>query len=176
MGVFTFHFVWYLPHFGIFTFHFAWDLLLCGRVPLPFCMGLATFGHVHLPFCMGFPTCGRVHLPFCIGFATCGRAHLPFCMGFATCWHVHLPFCMGFSTCEHVHHIIMPTPRDLIHFGMATFTNYIIMSPPSCQENVSSQKCKLRTMVMVRIHTIMFTRSSCQPQLMYLRAWVLILI
>ena len=43
-------------------------------------------------------------------------------MGFATCWHIHLPFCMGFSTCEHAHHIIMPTPRDLIHFGMATFT------------------------------------------------------
>ena len=29
-------------------------------------------------------------------------------------------------------------------------------------------------MVMVSIHTIMFTTSSYQPQLMYLRAWVLI--
>ena len=73
--------------YGVFTFHFAWDWP-CGRVHLPFCMGLAAFWHVHLPFCMGF----------------------------ATCWHVHLPFCMEFSTCEHVHHIIMPTPRDLIHF------------------------------------------------------------
>ena len=44
----------------------------------------------------------------------------------------------------------------------------------SFQEKVGSQKCKLRTMVMVSIHTIMFTTSSYQPQLMYLRAWVLI--
>ena len=42
----------------------------------------------------------------------------------------------------------------------------------SFQEKVGSQKCKLRTMVTVSIHTIMFTTSSCQPQLMYLRAWV----
>ena len=27
VGMFTFHFVWYLPHFGMFTFHFAWDVL-----------------------------------------------------------------------------------------------------------------------------------------------------
>ena len=115
--------------FGHVHLPFCMRFPACGRVHLPFCMVFATFWHVHLPFCMGFAifcmglaTFGHVHLPFCMGFATCGRVHLPFCMGFATCWHVHLPFCMVFSTCEHVHHIIMPTPRDLIHFGMATFT------------------------------------------------------
>ena len=154
VGVFPFHFAWDWLHLGMFTFHFAWGFLHVGVFTFYGMAGLAAFWHVHLPFCMGFATCGRVHLPFCMGFATCGRVHLPFCMGFATCWHVH--------------HITMPTPRDLIHSGMATFTT------SSCQEKVSSQKCKLRTMVMVRIHTIMFTTSSCQPQLMYLRAWVLI--
>ena len=62
------------------------------------------------------------------------------------------------------HHHANPKGFDTFWHG---HLHYIIMSPPSFQEKVSSQKCKLRTMVMVSIHTIMFTTSSCQPQLVY---------
>jgi hypothetical protein len=58
------------------------------------------------------------------------------------------------------HHYANPKGFDTYWHG---HLHYIIMSPPSFQEKVSSQKCKLRTMVMVSIHTIMFTTSSCQP-------------
>ena len=54
------------------------------------------------------------------------------------------------------------------------FSHVIQCNAVSFQEKVGSQKCKLRAMVMVSIHTTMFTTSSYQPQLMYLRAWVLI--
>ena len=78
----------------------------------------------------------------------------------------------GFATCD----VSMFTTSPCQPQGFDTFwhghLHYIIMSPPSFQKKVSSQKCKLRTMVMVSIHTIMFTTSSCPPQLMYLRAWV----
>ena len=174
--MFTFHFAWDFLNVGVFTFHFVWyvphfDLTFCmgfatrGRVHLPFRMGLATFGHVHLPFCMGlvhlpfcmgFATCGRVHLPFCMGLAAFWHVHLPFCMGFATCWHVHLPFCMGFSTCEHVYHIIMPTPRDLIHFGMATFTT------SSCHPQAFKRRLVRKNASCGRWSWLSFT-PSCSP-------------
>ena len=149
---------------------FCMGFATCGRVPVPFCMGLAAFWHVHLPFCMGFPTCGRVqlpfcmglaafwhvHLPFCMGFATCGRVHLPFCMGFAACWYVPLPFCMRFSTCEHVRHIIMSTPRDFLHFGMATSTT------SSCHPQAFKRKLVRKNASCGRWSRLAFT-PSCSP-------------
>ena len=66
------------------------------------------------------------------------------------------------------HHHANPKGFDTFWHG---HLHYIILSPPNFQEKVGSQKCKLRTMVMGSIHTIMFITSSCQPQLMYLRAW-----
>ena len=94
--------------------------------------------------------------PFCMGFATCGRVHLPFCMGFAACWHVPLPFCMRFSTCEHVRHIIMPTPRDLIHFGMATSTT------SSCHPQAFKRRLVRKNASCGRWSWLAFT-PSCSP-------------
>ena len=167
MGLATFGHV-YLP--------FCMKFPVYGRIHLPFCMGLTTFGHIYLPFCMGFATCGRVHLPFCMGFITCGRVHLPFCMdffrcgyiylpfciGFATCWYIHLPFCMEFFRCGCLYHIIISTPKEFDIFWH-DHLQYIIMSFPSCQEKVNSQKYMLCIIIMVRIHTIIFTTSLYQP-------------
>ena len=142
----------------------------CGRVHLAFCMGLATFGHVHLPFCMGFPTCGRVHLPFCIGLATflkCSPSILHvICYMWACSPSILYGICYMLACSPSLlhgifymwacspHHHANPKGFDTFWHG---HLHYIIMSPASFQEKVSSQKCKLRIMVMVSIHIIMFT-------------------
>ena len=87
-------------------------------------------------------------------------------MGFAACWHVPLPFCMRFSTCEHVRHIIMPTPRDLIHFGMATSTT------SSCHPQAFKRRLVRKNASCGRWSWLAFTpscspTSSCQPQCIY---------
>ena len=171
VGVLTFHFVWYLPHFGMFTFHFAWDLLHVGVFPFYFAwdwphLGMFTFHFAWDFLHMGVFTfhfawhgigCILACSPsFCMGFAACGRVHLPFCMGFAACWHVPLPFCMRFSTCEHVRHIIMPTPRDLIHFGMATSTT------SSCHPQAFKRRLVRKNASCGRWSWLAFT-PSCSP-------------
>ena len=67
-----------------------------------------------------------------------------------------LPFCMGFSTCEHAHHIIMPTPRDLIHFGMATFTT------SSCHPQAFKRRLVRKNASCGRWSWLAFT-PSCSP-------------
>ena len=161
VGVFPFHFAWDWPQLGMFTFHFAWDFLHVGVFTFHF----AWHGIGCILACSPSILHGICYMWACSPSILFGICYMLACSpsilhGFFYMW-----------ACS-PHHHAKPKGFDTFWHGRL---HYIIMSPPSCQEKVSSQKCKLRTMVMVGIHTIMFTTSSCQPQLMYLRAWVLII-
>ena len=160
VGVFPFHFAWDWPHLGMFTFHFAWDFLHVGVFTFHF----AWHGIGCILACSPSILHGICYMWTCSPSILYGICYMLACSPSI----LHGVFYMW--ACS-LHHHANPKGFDTFWHG---HLHYIIMSPPSCQEKVSSQKCKLRTMVMVRIHTIMFTTSSCQPQLMYLRAWVLI--
>ena len=153
VGVFTFHFAWDWPHLGMFTFHFAWDFLHVGVFTFHFAWDWPHFGMFTFHFAWDLLHVGVFTFHF-VWDLHCMSSILHGIFYMRACSPHHHANPKGFDTFWHGH------------------LHYIIMSPPSFQEKVSSQKCKLRKMVMVSIHTIMFTTSSCQPQLMYLGAWV----
>ena len=166
LGMSTFHFALYLPHLGMFTFHFAWDLLHVGVFPFHFAWDWLHFGMFTFHFSWDFLHAGVFNFSILHGICymwACSPSILYgiCCMLACSPSILHEIFYMW--ACS-PHHHANPKRFDTFWHG---HLHYIIMSPPSFQEKVSSQKCKLRTMVMVSIHTIMFTTSSCQPQCIY---------